>query len=144
MAECEHDWHIGFGDETRLERCVKCGMTRTDVAPEEPKLLHESGQLNPWWPDTDRQNLRVLGKLGEELGEAGAAVSRCIIQGIEEAEPVTGKVNRVWLEDELADIIATTQVAVDHFGLDMNRMLERAARKRLHLLAWAELISGPE
>lgn len=50
--------------------------------------------LNPWHPMTDAINLAHLGKLAEELNECGAAVARCIIQGIDGSEPVTGKPNR--------------------------------------------------
>ena len=46
---------------------------------------------NPWHPITDKVDLKYLGKLGEELNECGSAVSRCIIQGVDEREPVTGK-----------------------------------------------------
>jgi hypothetical protein len=107
----------------------------------EPPLLHENKALNPWRPITDAQQLRVLGKLGEELGEASAIVSRCIIQGVDEAEPVTGKLNRVALENELADVLATIRQTVQHYGLDEARMAERGERKRAHLEAWADLIA---
>lgn len=38
----------------------------------------------PWHPEKDAVRLKHLGKLAEELNECGAAVSRCIIQGIDE------------------------------------------------------------
>ena len=66
----------------------------------------ELRDANPWHPMSDAVDLKHLGKLAEELSEAGAAVARCIIQGIDEKEPVTGKINREWLQDELADVIA--------------------------------------
>jgi hypothetical protein len=91
---------------------------------------------SPWHPMSDPVDLKHLGKLGEELGEGSAAVSRCVIQGIDEAEPVTGRVNRTWLEDELADIMANTELCVEHFGLDIKRMRDRAERKKSHLRAW--------
>ena len=46
--------------------------------------------LNPWQPERDPIRLAILGKLLEELAEAQAIVARCIIQGIDESEPVTG------------------------------------------------------
>ncbi len=95
---------------------------------------------NPWHPMTSPIDLKHLGKLGEELNEAGSAVSRCIIQGIDEAEPVTGKVNKVWLEDELADVLANIELCVDHFGLDTERMRERGERKKKHLRTWHGMI----
>ena len=96
--------------------------------------------LNPWHPITDRHQLRVLGKLAEELAEAGAMVARCIIQGVGESEPVTGKPNRTALEDELADVAACAGLAIRHFALDDNRMAARIDAKRAHLNAWADLL----
>jgi hypothetical protein len=101
---------------------------------------------NPWHPITDSVDLKHLGKLGEELGELGAAagkcaaaVSRCIIQGIDEREPVTGKLNREWLQDEIADVQANIDLVVERFALDEQAMEERAAKKRRHLKQWHDL-----
>lgn len=60
------------------------------------KMSNENtlGFPNPWHPISDPVDLKHLGKLSEELGECSAAVARCIIQGIDECEPVTGKINR--------------------------------------------------
>lgn len=52
-----------------------------------------------WQPITNKHDLAVLGKLGEEATELGSAIFRCIIQGLNEREPTTGKVNRQWLEE---------------------------------------------
>lgn len=94
---------------------------------------------NPWHPITNAKDLKHLGKLGEELGEAQAAVSRCIIQGMDEKEPVTGKINREWLEDELADVLANIRLVSDHFNLNTNRMWERGEKKKKHLRQWHSL-----
>lgn len=72
---------------------------------------------SPWHPMSDAVDLKHLGKLAEELSEAGAAVARCIIQGIDEAEPVTGKINRQWLQDELADVQANIGLVIERFKL---------------------------
>lgn len=95
-----------------------------------------SWALNPWHPIDNKIDLKHLGKLGEEVNELGAAVSRCIIQGIDECEPVTGKSNREWLEDEIADVRANSELNIERFGLDEKRIAERAARKKEHLRAW--------
>ncbi|MEQ1698169.1 MAG: hypothetical protein ABL901_20255 [Hyphomicrobiaceae bacterium] len=100
----------------------------------------QSPTLNPWRPMTDALDLAHLGKLGEELNEAGAAVSRCIIQGIDEREPVTGKVNREWLEDEIADVLAGIDLVAFHFGLDPVCIALRVARKKAHLRNWHAMI----
>ncbi len=94
---------------------------------------------NPWHPMTDPVDLKHLGKLGEELGEASAAVSRCIIQGIDAREPVTGKPNKEWLEDELADVLAGVDLNIKRFELDEARILERAKRKTEMLRKWHDM-----
>ncbi len=96
-------------------------------------------QSNPWVPMSDVKSVRVLGKLLEELNEAGAASARCLIQGIDEAEPVTGKVNREWLEDELADVMANIYLAMEHFNLRSARMVDRTGKKMEHLRGWHKL-----
>lgn len=99
--------------------------------------------LNPWQPMTRPIDVAHLGKLGEELNEAGAAKDRCLIQGIDEREPVTLKPNREWLEDELADVLANIELVTVHFGLDRLRILERRERKMNHLRRWHALIAEP-
>jgi NTP pyrophosphatase (non-canonical NTP hydrolase) len=86
-------------------------------------------------------DLKHLGKLAEELGEAQAAVARRIIQGIDERKPVAGKPNREWLEDELADVLANLLLVGEHFGLDNLRMAARAERKTEHLRRWHAMLS---
>lgn len=92
--------------------------------------------MNPWHPIKDAVQLKTLGKLGEELGECSAAVSRCIIQGVEGLEPVTGKSNRQWLEEEIADVIAGISLATELFNLDEAAIRARAAKKVEQLRAW--------
>ena len=91
---------------------------------------------NPWHPITDPVDLKHLGKLAEETNELGSAVARCIIQGVDECEPVTKKVNREWLEDELADVRANSELVIERLGLDEERMAARVARKKAHLRQW--------
>lgn len=95
---------------------------------------------SPWKPDRNTLNLAILGKLSEELSEAGAAAARCIIQGIDESEPTTGKVNRQWLEEELADALATISMTIHHFNLNLATLDARTARKVKHLKGWHEHI----
>lgn len=91
---------------------------------------------NPWHPMTDALALKHLGKRAEETAELGAAIARCIIQGVDECEPVTGKRNREWLEDEMADVAANMKLVTDHFNLDSRRMTDRMFRKEKHLQVW--------
>lgn len=90
----------------------------------------------PWHPITDAKTLKFIGKLGEETTELATAIFRCIIQGIDEVEPTTGKPNREWLEDEIADARANMELVVDFFGLDQWRIDARAARKKAQLKTW--------
>jgi NTP pyrophosphatase (non-canonical NTP hydrolase) len=101
-----------------------------------------SWALNPWRPMTIALDLKHLGKLAEETNELGAAISRCIIQGIDECEPVTRKPNREWLQDEIADVLANIELVATHFGLDANAIRTRAERKKAHLRGWHSMIGG--
>lgn len=103
-----------------------------------------SWALNPWRPMSVPGDLKHMGKLNEELNEAGAASARCIIQGIDECEPVTGKPNRQWLEDEIADVLANIELVTAHFGLDEARMRERTERKKAHLRGWHSMLTAGE
>ncbi len=96
--------------------------------------------LNPWVPMSDLLDLKHIGKLQEELGEASAATARCVIQGIDECEPITRKPNRQWLEDELADVLANIELNVEHFRLDFARMIARKERKKAHLRGWHDML----
>lgn len=110
-------------------------------------------QVNPWHPINDPVLLKTLGKLGEEINECGAAVMRCIIQGVDEREPVTGKLNRDWLEEEIADAQANFEIAVQKIvevqarieettallQLDRVKMRARVERKRAAYVAWHEM-----
>jgi hypothetical protein len=93
-------------------------------------------EANPWQPMTSPLDLAHLGKLGEECGELVAAKERCVIQGIDECEPVTGKPNRQWLEDEIADVKVNIELVVKRFGLDERRIERRAEKKKQHLQGW--------
>lgn len=94
---------------------------------------------SPWHPMTNAVDLKTLGKLVEELGECVAAASRCIIQGANEAEPVSGKINREWLEDEIADVYAGLSLTIDRFGLNTVRIRHRMQRKIERLRQWHDM-----
>lgn len=98
--------------------------------------------ISPWMPDTNPLNLAVLGKAVEEGGEVTTACGRCIIQGIEESEPVSLKPNRKMLSDEIADSFATCGWLIDYFGLDRAYIEARAAAKRKGFERWLDLIRG--
>lgn len=112
----------------------------TDHPLYDPNNPATSWALNPWRPMARPIDLKHLGKLLEELGEAISATSRCLIQGIDECEPITGKSNQAWLEDELADVLANIELVQDHFNLDRGRMYERIERKKAHLRGWHSML----
>jgi len=96
------------------------------------------GKFNdpPWYPMTSQIDLKHIGKLGEECGELSSAISRCIIQGIDEKDPGTGKPNRLWLQEEIADVLANIQLVRRHFDLNDNEIHERIIRKVDGLMRW--------
>lgn len=96
-------------------------------------------KLNPWHPMSNPIDLKTLGKFSEEVNELGAAIARCIIQGIDEAEPVTGKLNINWLEDEIADVLAGIDLCQERFKLDKIRIIKRADTKRKRLKEWHDM-----
>jgi len=102
--------------------------------------------VNPWHPMTGMIDLKHIGKLGEECGELigvlgniVAAISRCIIQGIMDKEPVTGKVNKRWLEEEIADVEAGIELNKKRFHLDREFIETRKQGKMAKLKIWHDM-----
>jgi len=106
-------------------------METKDIADHEPSL---------WIPITDPITLAHLGKLGEELGECSAIVSRCIIQGMDGVDPSSGKINRDALRDELADVNAMTRLASELFALPLDTMQTRVQRKMKMKRTWHDML----
>ncbi|MBB3608629.1 hypothetical protein [Rhizobium sp. BK602] len=59
-----------------------------------------------WLPENDLIRRQVLNKLTEESGELLQIVGRCLAQGIDKADPKSGKPNIDALADEIADMMA--------------------------------------
>jgi NTP pyrophosphatase (non-canonical NTP hydrolase) len=93
-------------------------------------------KLTKWTPTTDLAMLRRMGKLAEELGELTNVAARCIIQGIDEIDPGTGKVNRERLENEIADVQAQCIVTIQALGLDYPRIVDRCIEKQRQMGEW--------
>lgn len=93
-------------------------------------------ELSDWQPITDKHDLAVIGKLGEEVCELGSALFRSVIQGLDECEPKTHKVNRRWVEEEIADVLALTALAISRLDLDGKAIDERCKRKIAYKLPW--------
>lgn len=94
---------------------------------------------NPWQPMTDPVDLKHLGKLAEEAGELATAAARCMIQGIDKVHPTTGKVNREWLEDEIADVLANINLVHQKFSLNGPRITTRSGNKQIQLRKWHDM-----
>ena len=86
------------------------------------------------------ERARLL-SFGASLGIATAAVSRCIIQGINECEPVTGKLNRDWLREALTRVSEAIVPMVMIFDLDDAAMVRRVAKKTSHQRQWHGMLS---
>lgn len=93
-----------------------------------------------WIPVANEVDLAHLGKLGEELGELSAIVSRCIIQGIDGADPETGKPNLLALQEEIADVRAMSQLAIERFNLAEGEIVFRAQRKVAMKRTWHAML----
>lgn len=97
---------------------------------------------SPWVPMSNPRDIKITGKSLEELGEAVTALARCLIQGIDGTEPSTGKVNRLWAQDELADVASTGRHFIENFDLDTEAMAERVERKYNFLGRWLGAMSA--
>jgi NTP pyrophosphatase (non-canonical NTP hydrolase) len=95
--------------------------------------------LHPWYPERDVNSLRALGKTLEELGELTSAVARCLIQGVNEVEPISKKPNRLWLEQEIADVHTQLMILVEHFHLDAKAISVRTQKKYHQMQEWRSM-----
>lgn len=114
-----------------MEALRNCEQVARHRGEAQPKPL-----LTKWTPTTDLMTLRRTGKSLEELGELVAVVARCIIQGIDEIDPGSGKVNRVRLEDEIADVVAQCYTTINAFDLDDDRIRLRVIEKQRQMAEW--------
>lgn len=137
LSQAQQELRDGVHDN--LSRAVAEARNQLSGA-KEPKLLHETDIISAWQPEQGKLELALLGKYAEEVNELGTVIARCIIQGIREVEPVTGKPNHVWLEEEIADVGAAGGLVVDNFNLQQSRIAARFDRKISHLKEWHRLI----
>lgn len=98
-------------------------------------------KMNKWTPTTDLVTLRRMGKLTEELGELQAVAARVVIQGLDEVDPGTGKVNRQRLLDELADVQAQIGCTLLAFDLDQDYLARRVAEKIRQMREWEAMFA---
>lgn len=97
---------------------------------------HRTVVYQPWTPISDVEKIKVLGKALEETGELISAMARCLIQGVDGKEPVTGKMNKHWLEEEVADVEAMLSHVRDRLNLNGSFIGERSDVKHRRLADW--------
>lgn len=100
-------------------------------------------RVTKWTPTTQLSMLRRMGKLLEELNECGSVAARCIIQGIDEVDPSSQRVNRDRLGDEMADVLAQIECTVAMLDYDRDALALRVERKLASMAAW-EAMFPPE
>lgn len=105
-----------------------------------PEPIEET--ISPWLPEQDRIRLAVLGKLIEECNELAGRAARCIIQGLHEADPATGRTNAEELEREMADVTACIDIAEQELGVRFS--VTRAAGKSNGFRRWHDMINEAE
>ena len=101
-------------------------------------------RMSPWMPTTDPRELRRLGKFMEELGELQAVVGRCLIQGIDEIDPSSGKTNRQRLIDEIGDVSAQTALTIALYGLPIEAINARSEKKKAQMVDWESWFNQPD
>lgn len=103
-------------------------------------MIENKHNLQPWYVETSSQRLRRFGKTLEELGELQAVVACCIIQGIDEVDPSSGKLNRKRLEEEIADVYAQLSLLMGVFNLDQQFIYTRSNDKVDQMHTWERLV----
>lgn len=95
--------------------------------------------MNKWQVMTSPIGLRRLGKLGEESGELMAVVCRSVIQGLDEVDPGSGKMNRQRLHEEIADVLAQCFCTIRALGMDSTFIRQRAHQKQSEMVQWEDM-----
>lgn len=96
--------------------------------------------MQAWIPMKDPHDVRHLVKLIEELGELTSAASRCLNQGIDERNPETGKSNKRWLQEEIADVLCQIARTTGHFDLNTQFITDRVEKKHEAMEEWTRLL----
>jgi hypothetical protein len=93
-----------------------------------------------WKPEPDVLIHQALGKACEEASELANILARCLIQGLDQREPVSGKPNRKALSDEIADLDAAVQWLRELTGEEYDE--ERADRKLRGFRQWQRMLEA--
>lgn len=95
-----------------------------------------------WKPEPDLILHQALGKLAEECAELSQAVARCLIQGYHEAEPVTHKLNRTQIMEEVADVKAAMRWLFDVLDKPFEGESARERRKFDGFKSWQAMLEA--
>jgi NTP pyrophosphatase (non-canonical NTP hydrolase) len=132
----------GRASLTRLKDiCHKIKLIKPGDEQTAVQLTYQPA-MTKWVPTTNLLELRRLGKMGEESGELSAAVSRCIIQGLDGVDPKNGKINRQWLEEEMGDVLAQIRVCIVKLRLNEDGIMARAMEKQRQQEEWEAMFGG--
>jgi len=93
-----------------------------------------------WRPEPNVLIHQALGKACEEASELANILARCLIQGLDQSEPVSGKPNRKALSDEIADLDAAVQWLRELTGEEYDE--ERADRKLNGFRQWQRMLEA--
>lgn len=93
-----------------------------------------------WKPEPDVIIHQALGKACEEANELAGILARCLIQGLDQSEPATGKPNRKALSDEISDLDAAVQWLRELIGEEYDE--ERADRKLRGFRQWQRMLEA--
>lgn len=74
------------------------------------------------------------------LGQAVAAASRCLIQGIDGTEPTTGRCNKEWLQETLTNLKGCIRAAIDRYRFYVGGMQSRTTLKKENLRRWHQAL----
>jgi NTP pyrophosphatase (non-canonical NTP hydrolase) len=96
--------------------------------------------MSPWVQEPDPMKIRRLGKTVEELGELIAVLGRCIIQGVDAADPVTGEPNISKLQKETADALTQLGRNVNALKLDAQFIHDRIVEKDMQMDEWEAML----
>ena len=105
----------------------------TDPAPD-PAPAH-------WQPCSNPLDIALLGKLMEEAGELTQVAARCLIQGLDRRSPGTGKLNFIWLQEEIADLQAIMAHVTTQLGLDREEIAQRMREKLEFKAPWFDWLA---
>ncbi|MBO9099969.1 MULTISPECIES: nucleoside triphosphate pyrophosphohydrolase family protein [unclassified Rhizobium] len=95
-----------------------------------------------WKPEPDPILHQALGKLAEECAELSQALAQCLIQGYHEEEPVTHKLNRTQVMEEVADVKAAMRWLFDVLDEPFKGESARERRKLDGFKNWQAMLEA--